>query len=138
MNAVGEPTITISLLLLEDDPVHRLLLEHEFQGDGYLVQSSGDASEAIRLIQQPNSSYDIGIFDLKVPATAGDFPQIEAALGVIRYARKAFPAMVVITISSVFITTEIQSQLEALGVKITFPKPFSLDKLHQFVDGCRL
>jgi CheY-like chemotaxis protein len=136
MNAVSEHTSTVSILVLEDDPVHRLLLEHEFQGNRYALQSVGDAAVALHLIRSGDVTYHVGIFDLKVPSEAGDFPKTEAALSVIEAARQAFPKMTIVTISSIFLGEDLRSRLEALGVRDNFPKPFSLEKLHEYVDAC--
>ncbi len=136
MNAERERISTIGILVLEDDPVHRLLLEHEFQGGSYSLKSAADAAAALQLIRSEDASYQIGIFDLKVPADVGDFPQTDAALKVIEAARKCFPRMVIVTISSIFIGEDVQARLDAVGAKPPFSKPFSLEKLHVFVDSC--
>src|SRR5690242_20553428 len=108
MNATSEKVSAIDILILEDDPVHRMLLEAEFKGDSYARNGAADAAQALELMQSEGASYKIGILDLKVPAAASDFAQIEPALRVIETARKLFPKMIIIPISSILITEEIQ------------------------------
>ncbi len=125
-----------SILILEDDPVHCHLLEHEFHSDQYWLQSCGDATSALRLLREHETQYEVGIFDLDVPVQAGEFPQADAALVVIKAAREAFPSMALITIGSMFIAEEHLSGLLALGLKASLQKPFSLGALHNLVDDC--
>jgi DNA-binding response OmpR family regulator len=137
MNATNERVSTVDILILEDDPVHRMLLEAEFKGDSYSRKCAADAAQALELMQSEGASYQIGILDLKVPAAASDFPQIEPALRVIEEARKLFPKMIIIAISSIFITEEIKARLDAVGTKRVFLKPFPIEDLHDFVDSLR-
>lgn len=136
MITTAETAAILHLLVVEDDALHKLLLEHEFEGQGYDVKSAGDASEALALLS-PEAGFEVGIFDLKIPPETGAFPTVEGALQVIERARHLFPTMVIVTISSVFLGEELRERLTELRVETNFPKPFSHDKLHQLVDSCR-
>ena len=134
MSSVSERAA--SIFVLEDDSTHQLLLQHEFQGDRYAVTMAGDAAEAMDLISKDGATFDLGIFDLKVPEKAGDpAKDTGPALQVIETARRRFPAMTILTISSVFLGEELRRRMEDLSVKEIFAKPFSLEKLHEFVDA---
>ncbi len=135
MSALSEQAATVAMLVLEDDPVGRLLIEHEFQGNIYKVESAGDAAAALKLMRGQGTDFQIGIFDLKVPGDTGQAASPEAGLDAIEMARRTFPAMMIITISSIFITEEIQKRLDCAGVKKILSKPFNYEDLHSFVDS---
>lgn len=133
---VVEQTSAVGILALEDDPVFRLLLEHEFPNDRYNVTLASNAEAALRLLQAPMANYQIAIVDLKVPSEEGGFPSVEPALMIIEAARKVFPRIIIITISSVFLNENLRLRLLQSGVGQNLPKPFSLHRLHEVVDGC--
>ena len=134
MNALVETIASQSIFVLEDDPVHRLLLEHEFEADRYSLNSAADATSAMALIAN-GRNYKVGIFDLKVPIGLGEPPTTDSSLRVITAARNAFPSMVIFTISSIILTEDVKARLKELGVKSILPKPFSMDVLHDLVDS---
>jgi hypothetical protein len=56
------------------------------------------------------ANYQVGIFDLKIPSGTGSF-NTQSALQVIEAARRAFPRMIIVTISSVFLDETLRARL---------------------------
>lgn len=127
----------ISILVIEDDGLTRSLLEHEFQRKRYIVDCAGDLDTALRFLHAGNANYQLGIVDLRIPVSGEEgLSTTEAGLQAIEAARRAFPRMVIITMSSAFLSDGLRAQLTRLGVLENFSKPFSLVTLHEFVDSC--
>ena len=135
MTMAGSIAAPKHIFVLEDDPINRLLIEHEFEGDAYALRTAGDAATALSAFQHDPDSYEVGIFDLRVPSQPGEVPDVREALKVITAARSANPSMTIITISSIFISDDLREQLNRLNVGKVFAKPFSLDELHKFIDS---
>lgn len=132
MNAAAQEIGTSSLIIVEDDLGSRLLLQREFEASRYKLTVAAnvtDASESLQLGQ-----FDLGIFDLRLPSTDDDLPTTQEALSLIKMARDANPAMVIITISSVYVDESLRQKLSGLNVIKNFEKPFSLDKLRSLVE----
>jgi len=64
-----EPATPIRVLLAEDDPTQRLVLEHTLREAGYVVQTVGDGVDALGLVLQ--GQFDILLTDLEMPGIDG-------------------------------------------------------------------
>lgn len=64
-----EPAAPIRVLLAEDDPTQRLVLEHTLCEAGYVVETTGDGGDALRLVVQ--GQFDILLTDLEMPGIDG-------------------------------------------------------------------
>lgn len=64
-----EPAAPIRVLLAEDDPTQRLVLEHTLREADYLVETTGDGVDALRLVVQ--GRVDILLTDLEMPGMDG-------------------------------------------------------------------
>src|ERR1700684_814641 len=60
-----------TVLLVDDDPHVRLLLERLLTGAGYTVHSTGDASEALALIEQRGGALDLMLTDVMLGEVHG-------------------------------------------------------------------
>src|SRR5579864_9037998 len=75
MSSASEPSMSlaeeqvIKVLLAEDDPTQRLLLERLIQNAGYIVRSTSDGADALNLILE--GQYDILVTDLEMPGLDG-------------------------------------------------------------------
>ena len=135
MSALSQHLDTINILILEDDPSNRLVLEYEFPRPKYAVSLVNDTADARNVLSQPDRTFQLGIFDLKVPLSPGSFPDPKNGLLAIEAARKAFPDMIIVTISSIFITEEIRVKMQQLRVSKDFPKPFLIEPFHSYIDA---
>ena len=120
------------VLVLEDDPVYRRLLEYEFVGQSYSVVSATEADSAIEKLSAEGTSFDLGIFDMKIPPRAGEPLNRTEGFRVLEWARKQFPEMVLIAITSINVD-DIAERMTDLKVKV-FHRPISVSEIHKFVD----
>ncbi|WP_068313352.1 sigma-54-dependent transcriptional regulator [Polycladidibacter hongkongensis] len=59
------------ILIVEDDPVQRRLLENTLQRFGYRTQTAEDGEQALQLITSHADSYDLLLLDLLLPKLSG-------------------------------------------------------------------
>lgn len=58
-----------TILIIEDDPQHRLIIQRKLQNEGYQVLIAGNGQEALRILQ--NSTIDLILLDLIMPVMDG-------------------------------------------------------------------
>lgn len=122
-----------NILLLEDDPVARRLLEYEFEGQLFNVIAVSEADTAIERLSQKDAHFEIGIFDMRVPPRSGEIAKRGEGLRVVEQARAKFPGMTLIAITSMDIS-EIGDKMASLGVEV-FSRPISVSDVHRFVSS---
>ncbi|MBI5848685.1 MAG: sigma-54-dependent Fis family transcriptional regulator [Nitrospirae bacterium] len=105
------------ILIVEDDPIMRLGMEHFLSSQGYAITLAADGAEGIMALEK--GSFDLIITDLRLPHRSG--------LDVLRKAREACPASGVIIITAF---AEIKGSVEAMkeGAFDYIAKPFSNDE----------
>ncbi|MEO1234898.1 MAG: response regulator, partial [Myxococcota bacterium] len=91
------------VLLVDDDPTLRTVLERALQRAGYLVKTASDGLEALNLIEDET---DILVTDLIMPRMGG--------LELARRVRRAFPRVRVLLLSG---HPEVTDRLEAGGAE---------------------
>lgn len=64
-----EPSAPIRVLLAEDDPTQRLVLELTLREAGYVVEATGDGVDALQLVVE--GQFDILLTDLEMPGIDG-------------------------------------------------------------------
>ncbi len=88
--AANEPQqprpLNVRLLVVDDDPVIRLILERHFTMQGFMVTVAADGQEALQALAM--SRYDLVITDLLMPGIDG--------LDLLRSIRQDYPLMRVI------------------------------------------
>ena len=119
------------ILIVEDEPKMRRLLELNLGDDGFTTVSAGDAEAGLKLLN--NSPVDLVITDVKLPGMDGmEFLQA------VKRARAALPVVVM----TAFGTVETAVQAMKLGASNYLLKPFSLDEMrlvvHKELDVRRL
>jgi CheY-like chemotaxis protein len=65
-----KPSDSMQILLAEDDPVSRRMLEATLLGFGFKTISVGDGTEALRILEQPNPP-QLLIMDVNMPEVSG-------------------------------------------------------------------
>lgn len=133
MNALSG-IATKNILLLEDDPVSRRLLEYEFRGEQYNLISVCEADPAVERLSQQDAFFDLGIFDMKVPARPGEVVRRDEGIRVLERARARFPAMALIAITSMD-TDDIKEKMDRLRVKV-FRRPIAVADIYRFANAC--
>lgn len=110
------------ILVVDDEKMTRLNLEHVLSKDGYLVETAANGEEALRLMDQ--GAFDLIITDLKMEKVDG--------MGVLERARHCDPSPDVIIITGY---ATVSSAVEAIqkGSYQYLPKPFKLNDIRQTV-----
>lgn len=116
-------TMKRRILLLEDSPDLRMLLEHRLTRGGYEVLTAADAVEAGRLVvAQPP---DLIIADIQLPYMNGD--EFVAAL-------RADPAVRDIPVIFLSVDDKLEAHAKRLGAVAYFDKNVSAERLLEVVD----
>jgi CheY-like chemotaxis protein len=111
------------ILLLEDAPEIRALLERRLASAGYEVLTAEDAVEAGKLVVQ--RSPDLIIADIQLPYMSGD--EFVAAL-------RADPAVRDIPVIFLSVDAQLEEHARRLGAVAYFDKAVSLERLLEVVE----
>ena len=111
------------ILLLEDAPEVRTLLERRLANAGYEVLSAEDALEAGKLVVQ--RSPDLIIADIQLPYMSGD--EFVAAL-------RADPAVRDIPVIFLSVNGQLEEHAKRLGAVAYFDKAVSMERLLEVVE----
>jgi CheY-like chemotaxis protein len=111
------------ILLLEDAPEVRMLLERRLANAGYEVLTAEDAVEAGKLVVQ--RSPDLIIADIQLPYMSGD--EFVAAL-------RADPAVRDIPVIFLSVDAQLEEHARRLGAVAYFDKAVSLERLLEVVE----
>ena len=106
------------ILAIDDEPNIRLLIQNEFQLEGFEVTIAKDGEEGLALFDQ--QTFDIVLLDIKLPRMSG--------IEVLRRLKRKAP------LTEVFMITgygDIKTAVESLklGAREYITKPFKLDEL---------
>lgn len=108
------------ILVVEDEPSVRRLLEHALQRAGFAVFQASNGNEALEVYQQNHASIHMVLLDIQMPELDGPWTLIAL--------RKLNPA-----IRACFMTGHPNgytiASLKALGASRVFRKPFGIAQL---------
>ena len=109
----------LNVLIVEDDPVTRKLLEKKLVKEGYEVQSSNNGSKAIDLLSE--NIYDVVLTDLMLPGNID-------GIGVLEYSKSKREKTEVILITAY---ASVESAVETMkkGAADYLTKPINIDEL---------
>jgi len=115
------PAAQCHLLLVDDDDSVRITLAEVLRGAGYHVEAVADVTEAMRLLDRPETSFDVIVADLRLQA-------LDDGFAVIRRARSRDPDVVSIVLTG-YVST--QTTIDALheGVTNFLAKPCNIEEL---------
>jgi len=118
------------ILIIEDEPIARLLLEDLLQ-PRYELESAVDSQTALRLLAI--SHYDLVVADLHIPAKEGGISSIEEGWKVLQDVKRS---QIPLLVCSAFLDEEeTLLRVKAFGAVQTFAKPFSQKELLKAVDS---
>ena len=118
------PGGTESLLIVEDEPPLRMLLEVALSRKGYQVMSASDGLEAIERMSDPSKKFDAVLLDLNMPGANG--------VEVLRVIRATHPELKVLILTG-HLTPEARTEFDHLGQKEFLKKPYTLDELGRHI-----
>ena len=106
------------ILIIEDDPRIREIVERGLEARGFAVMSASDGPKGLELAQ--NSDLDMVLLDMKLPGLHGSH--------VLKLIRSAKPRLPVIVLTA---TDDVRSKVVGLdaGADDYVTKPFSIDEL---------
>ncbi len=122
--AADFPGGTETLLIVEDEPPLRFLLEAALSRKGYVVASASDGLEAIERLSDQGRTYDAVLLDLNMPGANG--------VEVLRVIRATHPALKVMILTG-HLTSEARADFVSLGQKEFLKKPYTLDELGRHI-----
>jgi PAS domain S-box-containing protein len=124
------PGGTEKLLIVDDEAPLRDLLSRAFLRKGYGVVTAANGLEAIELIGDTQSHFDLVLLDLNMPGADG--------LQVLKVIRACRPQVKVLVISG-HITAESRAKFKEVGQEDWMQKPYALDdvgrRLRVLLDG---
>ena len=115
-------TSEAKLLIVDDEPSMRELLEYMLSKEGYAISVAENGRTAVKMVE--SDVYDLILCDIRL----GDITGLE----VLRAAKKASPQTVVIMISA-YATTETAVEAMNDGAYDYVPKPFDNEELKQTI-----
>jgi PAS domain S-box-containing protein len=111
---------TETLLVTEDDVGIRRSVRRLLERQGYSVLTAADASEALRLLGEPDRRVDLLITDIVMPGMSG--PELSS------HVRALYPEVKVLFMSG-YTTSEVFRDDLATGSLAFLPKPFTMQEL---------
>ncbi len=114
------PGGTESVLVVDDEPPLRLLLEAALSRKGYKVRSAADGLEAIEAVASPDSRLDAVLLDLNMPGANG--------VEVYRVIRATKPDLKVLVLTG-HLTPDARAEFEKMGLRHFVKKPYTLEEL---------
>ena len=107
------------VLIVEDNPTNRTLLEHQVESMGMRRSSAGDAIEALKMMRDAQSHghpYDLALVDMKMPGLSG--------LELARLVRgdPALQSLPMVMLTSLTSSNELREAKEA-GIELALNKP---------------
>jgi CheY-like chemotaxis protein len=118
------------ILIVEDNPVHRRLMENELRAD-YELAFAADSETALGYLKDPSSTFALVVLDSLIPARPSELPSTEEAMKVLDMA----PPRSIVVVVSGSSTDQLRTQLMRFDVKRIFEKPFSLSEFRAYVDS---
>ena len=112
------------ILVIDDEPGVREILNIHLRGAGYRVTSAETATEGLRLVA--STDFDLAICDFTLP----DIPGAEL-IDAVRKARPGLPMMII----SGFIDDDTEEAFRRRGVLECLKKPFSKETLLTAIEG---
>jgi two-component system phosphate regulon response regulator OmpR len=113
-----EPTVPASLLVVDDEPELRSLLNEYFGRHSYTVRCAADAAQARAMVAE--TAPDLAILDVNMPGENG--------LSLARWLREAHPGTAVVMLTTAGESVDRIVGLE-LGADDYVPKPFEMREL---------
>lgn len=112
-----------SLLIVDDQPGIRLLLEELFRKEGYETRGASNGMEALQKIEQ--SRPDCILLDMKMPGMDG--------IEVLKKIKADWPTIPVMMMTA-FGEMELTDEALAIGASKYFTKPFDVHEVREAVN----
>jgi DNA-binding response OmpR family regulator len=120
------------ILIIENDPVHRRLIESALR-QRYELDLTEDSESALeRLRGSISFAYDLVIVNLRLPAKVGKPASTEEGFRILQFLQDCLCPSVLVFGGHLGDRT--RKHIEALGVKQIFEKPFSMKIFRASID----
>ncbi len=116
---------TAEILVADDEPAVALAIKSALKFCGYPVLTVSSGEAALERVRAEPGRFALVLSDHNMPGLGG--------VAMVRALREAFyPGRIVIL--SAFLSQEIESQYQALGVDKILSKPFNIERLRRVLD----
>lgn len=113
-----------TILVVEDEPPHRMLLKSIFENAGYKVLTAKDGIEAIDVYRRQADTVDLVVCDMALPSLGG---------WTVYLSLKEIDPGVKMILTSGYLDEQVKSSFVAGGVKDFIAKPYAAETLLQSV-----
>jgi DNA-binding response OmpR family regulator len=136
-NSTGAPDRNLArILVVDDDDIARRSITEILRLEGYIVEQTGNAAEAVEILQQ--QAFDIVLLDLRMPIENrpqnAAITEEQAGMIVLRFVAKEIPDTPVIILTA---HASLETAIEALRYKAEdyLLKPATPEKILSTLDG---
>ncbi len=119
----------LSVLIVEDNPVNRMILENQLQREGWTVESAGNAMDAASAVSV--EQFDLVFMDLEMPGMDG----YQATVEIRRIEREAGRSPVPVVALTAHEGEEFRKKAEEAGMAYFITKPVGRRKLLRCVSS---
>lgn len=123
ITTTGEITLTRRILVVDDDPDIRQVLQDRLESYGYTVKTAVDGREALQELGR--AAYDGMLLDIRMPDLDG--------LEVLEQVRKSHPLMPVVMITA-SASEKRATQAIRKGAQAYLFKPFDMEQIKRVVE----
>ena len=123
---------TKNILVVDDNSIHRGLVEHELKDRYALTLAADHDTAASRVAARGADPFHLVILDSSIPRSEGGEPQREESLSFLADFRRVSESPVILVVSGP-VSDRMRANYSRLGVVAVFEKPFSLVELGECV-----
>jgi CheY-like chemotaxis protein len=116
----------LSVLVVDDEEIVRLVLSEMLERLGLAVTTVADGLAALERIEHGNHKFDLVVFDLTMPEMEGDE---------LFYAIRRLDPEVRLVLSSGLFDNETVDQMSQHGLDGYLPKPYSIEQISALLNG---
>jgi len=123
---VGEKPPRLAILVVDDEPLIRWSLREALRGHGHSVSTASSGSEALRVVADAVSPFDVFVLDYRLPDRQD--------LSLLEDLQAASPGSAVLMMTA-FADDDMRSKALARGVRAVVGKPFQLKSFVSLVES---
>jgi DNA-binding NtrC family response regulator len=123
---VGENPARLAILVVDDEPLIRWSLREALRGHGHTVSTASTGAEALRVVADASSIFDVMILDYRLPDRQD--------LSLLVDLQTASPTSAVLMMTA-FADDDMRTRALARGVRAVVGKPFQLKSFVSLVES---
>jgi len=123
---VGENPAPLAILVVDDEPLIRWSLREALRGHGHTVSTASTGAEALRVVADATSVFDVMILDYRLPDRQD--------LSLLEDLQRVSPTSAVLMMTA-FADDDMRTRALARGVRAVVGKPFQLKSFVSLVES---